>query len=77
MTPSWLVHSPNLSLQMAKESGAVLRNNNVSLTFGKMTQYISHTGKKRKRKMNKKEKKKEKKPLLASIWELHDKTMNR
>lgn len=50
VTPSWLVPSPDLSLQMAVEMGTGSGNINVILhifTSGnlKMTEYISHTKK--------------------------------
>lgn len=75
MTPSWLVPSPDLSLQMAEERGTGSKNINVIFhifTSGnsKMTEYVSHTkmGEVKDQKNN---------PLPAHVGELHDKSMNR
>lgn len=74
LTPSWLVSSTDLSLQMAQERRTGSGNINIIFhifTLGnlKMTDYISHT---------KREDVKDKKnPLLAHVGELHDKSMNR
>ena len=74
LTPSWLVPSPDLSLQMAEERGMGSGNINVILHIFtsrnlKMTEYICHT--------KRGEVKDKKKPLLAHTGELHDKSMNR